>query len=104
MELQEFKIQVEDLKLILLNPKLFINKYFEDLINQLDIHTINFEIKVKSSEKVNKINDWRQLIVDELKQAKLESLSRITSDFKFDFEASFSAFFITFSALNKQRK
>ena len=90
MEIKRLKNEINDLKLILLNPKLFINKYFDDIINQLDIRTTEYEIKeqeksskrfklnskdsidskAKSSENVDRINDWRQLIVDELKQAE----------------------------------
>ena len=104
MELSELRTRVDDLKLMLLSPKLFINKYFDDLINQLDIQTISFEIEGKNikrfrsingysnydtvnlSDYIDKINDWRQLTVDELKHAESESLSKITSDFKLDIE------------------
>ena len=89
MEIKRLKNEINE-KVILLNPKLFINKYFDDIINQLDIRTTKYEIKeqeksskrfklnnkdsidskAKSSENVDRINDWRQLIVDELKQAE----------------------------------
>ena len=104
MELSELRTRVDDLKLMLLSPKLFINKYFDDLINQLDIQTISFEIEGKNikrfrsingysnydtvnlSDYIDKINDWRQIIVDELKKVELEFLDRITPDFKLDIE------------------
>ena len=89
MEIKRLKNEINE-KVILLNPKLFINKYFDDIINELDIRTTEYEIKeqeksskrfklnskdsidskAKSSENVDRINDWRQLIVDELKQAE----------------------------------
>lgn len=84
MELTDLKSQIEDLKLILLDPKLFIIKYFEDLTNQLDIRTTEFEIKENSSENIDKVNDWRQRIIDKLKQAELKLLNRITVKFKPD--------------------
>ena len=84
MESKVLRTEVDDLKLMLMSPKLFIIKYFDDLINLLDIRTTEAELKGKLP--IIKINDWRQLIVDELKQAESESLSKITSDFKLDIE------------------
>lgn len=93
MNLSELKSQVEDLKLMLLEPKLYVKKYFEDLINQLDIQTIKFKIKKETgdskdnSSKINEdVENWRQLIKKELEQEELELLNKLTSEFKIDAE------------------
>ena len=78
MELPDLRTEVDDLKLMLLN--LFINKYFDDLRNKLDIKTTEFEIKKQKktskrfklnnedsidckgnlSDNIDKTNNWRQ--------------------------------------------
>ena len=60
---------------MLLEPKLYVKKYFEDLINQLDLQTTKFQIEnyKKTKEKdrdrnevstniIEESENWRQLI------------------------------------------
>lgn len=69
MQLSEIKNQVKDLQLILIQPKLFITNYFDDLINQVDIQILKFEQKNGAKEdgkdcgKNIDVENWRQLII-----------------------------------------
>ena len=84
MNLTTLRFQIDDLKLMLLDPKLYINKYFDDIINQLDIQTTKYqnEEATDSKEIYNCVENWRQLIIEELKKAENEFLNRITPEFK----------------------
>ena len=82
------KNQVENLKLMLLSPKLFITKYFDELINQVDIETIKYQIERKDDVV---IENCRQFIIDELKKAENESFNRITPEFKLNDELKLTA-------------
>ena len=97
MDSTELKSEIEDLKLMLLDPKLFINKYIDDLINQIDIQSTEYEIKANEKIKkvttdyevlinIDKFNDWRQRMVEEIRQAELKLLSRITPEYKLNIE------------------
>ena len=80
--------------MLLLEPKLYIKKYFEDIINQLDIATLQFEIeKSKETEEnteilpeidQNDIEIWRQQILKQLEKSEHEILQKITLDFELD--------------------
>ncbi len=98
----ELKLQIEELKLLFSNPKLFIKNYFGDLINEFDIRTTKYEIEqeTKKSENEEVNNDqennltqtidvvrvWRELMIGQLKNAEQESLQRITHVFLLDFK------------------
>ena len=82
------KNQVENLKLMLLSPKLFITKYFDELINQVDIETIKYQIERKADVV---IENYRQFIIGELKKAENESLNRIRPEFKLNDELKLTA-------------
>ena len=94
MNLIELKKRIEELKLILLIPKVFINKYFGDLINQLYVNSTRFELetlkehsKLRIESRVKKISEilnWKQKIFNELKKTEEGLLSRITPEFKLD--------------------
>lgn len=87
MNSTELKIQIENLRFMLLEPKLIITRYFESLINQLDVKTTKFEIaqtqKNDDTKKVlSEVNNWRQIIVERLEKAESELLKKIIPDFK----------------------
>lgn len=97
MDLADLCAEIEDLELVLLSPKLFIKKYFEDLINLLDIQTTkidmqqNKRIKVSdgksnkiSASYVEELENWRQSIVKELEKVESDLLVKITPEFKID--------------------
>lgn len=85
------KRQVEDLQLMLMHPKLFIDEYFGDLTNQLIIKILKFELEEteKTTEyckQMNQVENWTQSMITYLDEAKAHYLSKITSSFKIDIE------------------
>ena len=93
MNKSELNSLIADLKLILYEPRVYCNQYFEDLINQLDIQTTKFEIEERkiniedsksANENMKKLIDdakkWSYCIVEQLEQAKSKLLTKISSE------------------------
>lgn len=88
MNLTELQKKVDDLKIMLLEPKLFIKDYFGDLINELDIRTtkfINGENKCDESI-VNGAEVWREQMVEQLENEETELLNKVSLEFKLDLD------------------
>lgn len=97
MNFTELKSQVEDLKLMLLEPKLYVKKYFEDLINQLDLQTTKFQIEKDrdrnevSTNIIEESENWRQLMLEQLGTEECKLLNKLSSNYQLDFDLSTQA-------------
>lgn len=81
MELSVLKREIDDLKMIMLRPKLFISNYFEELINQLDISTVKFEIKnAENFDRINKADDYRHLLIKRFNEIQSDLLAHLDID------------------------
>lgn len=89
MNSTELQSQVEDLKLMLLEPKLFVKNYFGDLINQFDIQITKFEIE--KNKQIKEIKNWREPVVEQFQKTESEILANITSEFKLDYNLTVQA-------------
>ena len=69
-----------DYKLACNNPKLWLNNYFDNIINEIDIRTE--QILVKNRQYSNEINPNREKLLACVKQAKAEALDAFEKNSK----------------------
>lgn len=78
MNLSELQIQIDDLKLMLLEPKIFIKSYFEDLINQLDIQTTKFQIeKDEELKNIMRLQEFSKRCIKEFTEGTKEYIEEV---------------------------
>lgn len=86
-ELSYLKFQVDELKLMLNCPRIFITKYFERLRNQLDLEITDYLISTDDSnfknERISE-NDHYLTAVEKLIKKEKKCLKYVHENFKYD--------------------
>lgn len=80
----ELKSRVEYLELMMITPKIFIENYFGDLMNQLDVNTLKIEIENEKKNDGNEKETWGKLMLTYLEEAKVHYFTKIASSYKID--------------------
>ena len=91
---EDLQEKIGELQVMVINPVLFIENFFGDLINQLNNRFTKFCIKNNKAKRLNsgqfksldEANDWVRLLKTNLEEDKLYYLSRITSIYKISTE------------------